>query len=88
MATPVYNTWGAGHRPWGRARGQVLSWISGVGSWFGGGTPQYLGAGQPAPDDSVMGSGTPLYLLGQMGGPQPDDASPAPNPMAIVVPRP
>ena len=87
MATPVYNTsWAEGH--WARSR----SWgvVGRTGSWFGGGTPLYLGSGQPAPDsDGSIGSGTPAYMAAPPLMAVTQDAATAPQPssVAIVVPR-
>jgi hypothetical protein len=84
MATPMYNAGGGYRARHYHPPGPVWGWVDGVGSWFGGGTPQYLGNGQPSPDDGgMLGTGTPTYLLGQMGGPQADAVAP----MTIVVPR-
>ena len=84
MATPIYHTsWSTGGT-WVPSSGR-----RGVGSWFGGCTPQYTGSGQPAPDSGdSLGSGTPAYLA----APPPmivQDATtaPQPKPVAIVVPR-
>lgn len=92
MATPIYNTsanW-AGGRHWGRSSGRRGGVVDRVGSWFGGGTPQYDGSGQPAPDsDGSLGSGTPAYMAAppQMGVTQDAATAPQPNQVAIVVPR-
>ena len=87
MATPLYNTSWAGGR-WGHSRRWGV--VSSTASWFGGSTPLYLGAGQPAPDsDGSIGSGTPAYLA----APPPTNVTqnaataPQPRPVAIVVPR-
>lgn len=88
MATPVYNTSWAGGRRWHHSRGWGV--ISRAGSWFGGGTPQYTGSGQPAPDsDGSSGSGTPAYLAAPPPIVVTDDAAtePQPDPVAIVVQR-
>ncbi len=55
MATPAYK---------GSGQPQADSgFLSGFGSWFGGGgTPAYLGEGQPSSASSgFLGSGTPAY---------------------------
>lgn len=86
MATPIYHTsWSTGGTcvsSSGRRGGVVER----VGSWFGGSTPQYTGSGQPAPDSSSLGSGTPVYLAAH---PLTQDVAtaPQPKPVAIVVPR-
>ena len=87
MATPLYNTSWAGGRG-GRSRHWGV--VGGTGSWFGGSTPLYLGAGQPAPDsDGSTGSGTPDYLDAPPLTNVTQDAATAPQPkqVAIVVPR-
>jgi hypothetical protein len=65
MPTPAYSGkgyrrgWGHG-RHWGHPPGPTDNgWLDRVGSWFGGNTPQYVGAGQPA--SGTDGSGTPVY---------------------------
>lgn len=88
MATPVYNSsWAGGRRDWRHSR----SWgVVDAGSWFGGGTPLYLGTGQPAPSsDGSNGSGTPAYVAAppQMAVTQGAATSPQPSSVAIVVPR-
>jgi hypothetical protein len=87
MATPLYNTsWAGGH--WGHPRRWGV--VGAIGSWFGGSTPLYLGAGQPAPDsDGSIGSGTPAYLAAPPPTNVTQDAAtaPQPRPVAIVVPR-
>jgi hypothetical protein len=62
-------------------------WLDSVGSWLGGNTPQYAGAGQPA--SGMVGSGTPVYLpapttttTGGAATTTPQAASPV-----IMVPR-
>jgi hypothetical protein len=90
VATPVYNTSWAGSRPWGNSFGRRWGVVDRVGSWFGGGTPQYDGSGQPAPDsDGSLGSGTPAYMAAPPPTVVTQDAAtePQPNPVAIVVPR-
>ena len=87
MATPLYNTSCAG----GRER-HPRHWgvVGGTRSWFGGRTPLYLGAGQPAPDsDGSIGSGTPAYLAAPPPTNVTQDAAAAPQPktVAIVAPR-
>lgn len=90
MATPVYNTHWAGGGHWGYPARRTWGVIERLGSWFGGGTPQYCGSGQPTPysGSSILGSGTPVYM------PAPPmtvtaDATTAPqaSSLAIVVPR-
>jgi hypothetical protein len=74
MATPTYK---------GSGQPQVASgFLSGVGSWFGGGgTPAYAGEGQPSSASSgFLGSGTPIYKRSI-------DAALPQGPFAIVVPR-
>ena len=87
MATPLYNTsWGGG-RERHRHRWGV---VGGTGSWFGGRTPPYLGAGQPEADsDGSLGSGTLAYLAAPPPTNVTQDATTAPQPktVAIVVPR-
>jgi len=87
MATPLYNTsWAGGH--WGHSRRWGV--VGSTASWFGGSTPLYLGAGQPAPDsDGSIGSGTPDYLAAPPPTNVTQDAAtaPQPRPVAIVVPR-
>ena len=68
MATPAYNAaWrnrgGYGHRGRFGGRGRIWGIVTGNGSMLGGNTPHYLGAGQPAPEDSgsFFGDGTPVY---------------------------
>jgi hypothetical protein len=90
VATPVYNTSWAGGRTWGQPFGRRWGVVDRVGSWFGGGTPQYDGSGQPTPDsDGSLGSGTPTYLAAPPPTVVTQDAAtePQPNPVAIVVPR-
>lgn len=66
MATPAYRG-GSGyrrgwrHRRWGHAPAPTnLGWFDRLGAWFGGDTPQYAGAGQPAP--GVVQSGSLVYM--------------------------
>jgi hypothetical protein len=103
MATPVYNAaWrnrgGYGQRGGYGARGRTWGIVTGSGSMLGGNTPQYLGAAQPASEDSgsFFGDGTPVYRTAPSMSTTPSmtasDATaqpPAPQPgqMAIVVPR-
>jgi hypothetical protein len=65
MATPIYNA--AWRNPGGSRQSGGRSWgiVTGAGSMLGGKTPQYLGAGQPAAEDSgsLFGDGTPVYRL-------------------------
>jgi hypothetical protein len=66
MATPDYNGvgyrrggWGHG-RNWGQTPGPTDNgWLDRVGSWLGGSSPPYAGAGQPT--SGMVGSGTPVY---------------------------
>jgi hypothetical protein len=87
MATPLYNTsWRGG--PGGRSRHWGV--VGGTGSWFGGCTPPYLGAGQAEADsDGSLGRGAPAYLAAPPPTNLTQDAAMAPQPkqVAIVVPR-
>lgn len=90
MASPIYNPSWAGGRSGGYVSGRRWGVVKRAGSWFRGGTPQYTGSGQPAPDsDGSIGSGTPAYLAAppQMVATQTAATAPQPNPVAIVVPR-
>ena len=79
MATPTYQ---------GNGQPQADSgFLSRFGSWFGGGgTPAYVGEGQPSSVSSgFLGSGTPAYKSAPSSGARaiaPDAR------IAIVVPRP
>jgi hypothetical protein len=106
MATPAYNAaWrnqgGFRHRGGWGSRGRTWGIVTGHGSMLGGNTPQYLGAGQPTPEDtgSFFGAdGTPIYrsapapLATTAPSTTPSDATappsdPQPGQMAIVVRR-
>src|SRR5215510_7891048 len=96
MATPVYNAaWR--NRGYG-SRGRTWGVVTGSGSMLGGNTPQYLGAGQPASEDSrsFFGNGTPVYRSAPSTGTPPSvtpsaatapQPAPQPGQVAIVVPR-
>ncbi len=77
MATPAYK---------GSGQPQADSgFLSGFGSWFGGGgTPAYVGEGQPSSASSgFLGSSTPAYKPApSSGGTRAVDQR-----IAIVVPR-
>ena len=62
--------------------------LSGFGSWFGGGgTPAYAGEGQTSSGSSgFFGSGTPAYKSVDQSSRSIDAALPQ-GPFAIVVPR-
>ena len=91
MATPIY-----------KGRGQPAGdngFLSGLGSWFGGGTPAYRGVGQPS-SGSAFGNGVPAYkpASATKDARSPDAPSSAaivsecpdpfgPGSVAIVVPR-
>ena len=96
MATPAYNPAlrrGGFRHPggWG-GRGRTWGLVTGNGSMLGGNTPQYLGAGQPTPEDTGSffgGDETPIYrsapaptttTLAPMTAPSttPSDATPPP----------
>ena len=105
MATPVYNAaWrnrgGYGHRGGRGARGRTWGIATGNGSMLGGNTPHYLGAGQPAPEDSgsFLGDGTPVYRTAPSTATTPNAAtapsatastatasSPAPQPGQVAI---
>jgi hypothetical protein len=93
MPTPVYNGGGFGHggghgHPWGPPPGPTDNgWFDSVGSWFGGNTPPYAGAGQPA--SGTGGNGTPVYLPPPMMGTAAGAATTAPQAVSPVlgVPR-
>jgi hypothetical protein len=107
MTTPVYNGAGrsglGGNSPrGGSGSGRTWGVITGIGSLFGGNTPQYQGAGQPAPEGSgggwFFGDGTPVYRTASSMGTAPTPgvtpsaataSQPVPQPgqVAIVVPR-
>src|SRR5690349_7005783 len=71
MASPVYNTvafrrrrtWGGG-RHFGGSQRRWWGITLGSGAILGGNTPQYLGVGQPTPEDrgEPVKDGTPAYL--------------------------
>jgi hypothetical protein len=93
MPAPVYNGggyrrgWGNGHH-WGQTPGPADNgWFDDAGSWLGGNTPQYAGAGQPA--SGTIGSGTPAYLQAPMTIATADAATTALQAITpvIVVPR-
>lgn len=93
MPTPVYNGVGYRHgwghrRHWGQTPGPTDNgWLDRVGSWLGGNTPQYAGAGQPAL--GTVGSGTPVYMPAPPTTATADAATTAPQAVSpvIVVPR-
>ena len=96
MATPVYNA-ARRNRGYG-SRGRTWGIVTGNGSMLGGNTPQYLGAEQPASEESrsISGNGTPVYRSAPSTGTTPSvtpSAATAPQPaqqpgqVAIVVPR-
>jgi hypothetical protein len=83
MATPTYK---------GPNQPQADNgFLSGLGSWFGGGaTPPYVGEGQPSSSSSgFFGSGTPAYKSVPSSG-ESRALAPSgfpPGPFAIIVPR-
>jgi hypothetical protein len=103
MATPVYNdARGYGRRQYRRGRSyRRRTWgvFTRTGSMLRGGTPQYLGAGQPAASGggSLFGDDTPDYLAcpslaTATQSVTPSDATttqaaPQDGQLAIVVPR-
>jgi len=91
VASPIYNPSWTGGRSGGYASGRRWGVVKRAGSWFRGGTPQYTGSGQPAPDSGggSIGSGTPAYLAAppRTVVTQHATTTPQPNPAAIVVPR-
>lgn len=92
MATPAYSGGGYrrgwGGRRWVRApRSTDNGWLDRMTTWFDGVTPQYAGAGQPAPGADERG--TPVYKA-----PPPttatadaDTTTPQAAPSVIVAPR-
>jgi len=103
MAGPMYNTaWGTRHRRRSGVgpSGQRSGVIARVGSWFGNGTPQYSGAGQPASGTggSFLGcGGTPSYsaapaeptedTAGASSTQASTQSDPQGDPVVIVVPH-
>ena len=107
MATPAYNAaWrsraGYGQHTGYGSRSRTWGIVAGNGSMLGGNTPQYLGGGQPAAEDSgsIFGNGTPDYRSAPTPAtsstvtPQSTAASDAPQPpgpqpgqVVVVVPR-
>jgi hypothetical protein len=90
VASPIYNPSWAGGRSGGYVSGRRWGVVKRAGSWFRGGTPQYTGPGQPAPDSGgSIGSGTPAYLAAppRTVVTQHVTTTPQPNPAAIVVAR-
>jgi hypothetical protein len=102
--TPAYNAArGYGGRQYGRRRSyRRRTWggFTRSGSMLRGGTPQYVGAGQPAADGggTLFGEETPVYLAGPSPATAttqsatPSDATepqaaPQSGQLAIVVPR-
>jgi len=96
MASPVYNTAAYRRRHYGSGRWWDV--VTGGGSMLGGNTPEYLGAGQPAIEDSgwLFGDGTPIYQSAPDSTTSPSvmpSAATAPlsdplsGQIAIVVPR-
>jgi len=90
VASPIYNPSWTGGRSGGYASGRRWGVVKRAGSWFRGGTPQYTGWGQSAPNSGgSIGSGTPAYLAAppRTVVTQHAATTPQPNPAAIVVPR-
>ena len=94
MATPAYSGAGYRRRGWGRRKSWVHAptstdngWLDRVGTWFDGGTPQYAGAGQPAPGQD--GRGAPVYQAPPSTDAPADAASTTPQatPSVIAAPR-
>jgi hypothetical protein len=93
MSAPAYSGggnrrgWGGGRR-WGQAPGPTDNgWFDRVGTWFGGNTPEYAGAGQPA--SGTVGGGSPVYqpappTIAIAGA---ATTTPQAAPSVIVVPR-
>lgn len=80
MATPIYKGAQQSGAP---AR-------SGLGSWFGVGTPAYAGNGQPSSGSGgLFGSGAPAYVT-QPSTPsttQPADACAPTDQITVLIPR-
>ena len=95
MPAPAYHGGGGGYRhgwgngrPWGSTPGPTDNgWFDDVGLWWGGNTPQYAGAGQPAL--GTIGGGTPVYLPAPTMSAPSGAATTAPQAVTpvIVVPR-
>jgi hypothetical protein len=96
MASPVYSTVAfRRRRTWGGRNRRRWGMLLGSGSMFGGNTPHYLGAGQPAPGDGgeLIGDGTPAYLtprsMSAATTPSTTPSDPtAPQPATAMVPQP
>ena len=90
MPAPAYS--GGNRRSWGGGRhgGRTpaptgTGWFDRVGTWFGGTTPQYAGAGQPAAD--TAGGGSPVYQPAPPTTAGAATTTPQAAPPVIAVPR-
>ena len=89
MVAPAYSGGGYHRRGWGGRRwvhaptSTGNGWLDRMTTWFDGATPQYAGAGQPAP--GADGRGTPVYQAPPQMTANADAASTTPETATSVI---